>query len=146
MSPELLDPDQFGFRDSRPTKESDCYALGMVMYEVLSGWAPFTSDKDIIIPRKITEGERPRRPQGAEAAWFTDSLWRAVELCWSHQPEMRPTIEAIQKLLEGILMPPPSRIYYGTAKIHSYDELYLTTNNPRMFLISSSEASGSPFA
>ena len=34
MSPELLDPDQFGITDSRPTKQSDCYALGMVVYEV----------------------------------------------------------------------------------------------------------------
>ena len=34
MSPELLDPDQSGTTDRRPTKESDCYALGMVVYEV----------------------------------------------------------------------------------------------------------------
>ena len=33
-SPELLDPEQFGLTDSRPTKQSDCYALGMVVYEV----------------------------------------------------------------------------------------------------------------
>lgn len=34
MSPELLLPEQFGFTDTRPTKQSDCYALGMVIYEV----------------------------------------------------------------------------------------------------------------
>ena len=34
MSPELLDPDRFGIADCRPTKQSDCYALGMVVYEV----------------------------------------------------------------------------------------------------------------
>ena len=34
MSPELLDPDRYGLPDSRPTKQSDCYALGMVVYEV----------------------------------------------------------------------------------------------------------------
>jgi len=33
MSPELLDPDRFGI-NCRPTKQSDCYALGMVVYEV----------------------------------------------------------------------------------------------------------------
>jgi len=37
MSPELLDPDQYGLPDSRPTKQSDCYALGMVVYEVFVG-------------------------------------------------------------------------------------------------------------
>ena len=41
MSPELLDPGKFGLKDGCPTKESDCYALGMVIYEVLSGQAPF---------------------------------------------------------------------------------------------------------
>ena len=37
MSPELLEPDMFGIPQSegdRPTKQSDCYALGMVIYEV----------------------------------------------------------------------------------------------------------------
>jgi len=34
MSPELLDPDRFGITEPRPTKQSDCYAFGMVMYEV----------------------------------------------------------------------------------------------------------------
>ena len=37
MSPELLAPDQFGITDDRPTKQSDCYALGMVIYEVCAG-------------------------------------------------------------------------------------------------------------
>ena len=34
MSPELLDPEKFGLERCKPTKESDCYALGMVIYEV----------------------------------------------------------------------------------------------------------------
>ena len=33
MSPELLDLERFD-SDGRPTRESDCYALGMVIYEV----------------------------------------------------------------------------------------------------------------
>ena len=37
MSPELLDPERFEIpesEDNRPTRQSDCYALGMVIYEV----------------------------------------------------------------------------------------------------------------
>jgi len=37
MSPELLDPERFGMLESegnRPSRQSDCYALGMVIYEV----------------------------------------------------------------------------------------------------------------
>ena len=33
MSPELLDPLRFS-SNGMPTRESDCYALGMVIYEV----------------------------------------------------------------------------------------------------------------
>ena len=41
MSPELLDPERFGASDDRPTKQSDCYAFGMVVYEVRT---------DVIVP------------------------------------------------------------------------------------------------
>jgi len=34
MSPELLDPSRLDDPNPRPTKESDCFALGMVVYEV----------------------------------------------------------------------------------------------------------------
>ena len=37
MSPEILDPERFGIpksENNRPTRQSDCYALGMVIYEV----------------------------------------------------------------------------------------------------------------
>ena len=33
VSPELLDPEGYG-SDGRSTRESDCFALGMVVYEV----------------------------------------------------------------------------------------------------------------
>ena len=104
MSPELLHPDQYGLKDSRPTKESDCYALGMVIYEVLNGQAPFMPFKDYIVIRKVIEGERPERPGGAEGEWFTDDLWRMLNLCWETQPESRPGTEAVLKCLEEVSM------------------------------------------
>ena len=95
MSPELLYPDQSGLGDSRPTKQSDCYALGMVIYEVLSGKVPFAPFNRYIVMRKIMEGERPERPEGTEGVWFTDDLWRMLKLCWAAQPERRPRIAVV---------------------------------------------------
>lgn len=57
MSPELLNPAKFGLKDCLPTKESDCYALGMVIYEVLSGQAPFALFSTPIAMQKVIQGE-----------------------------------------------------------------------------------------
>jgi len=100
MSPERLDPSRFGFENSWPTKESDCYALGMVILEVLSGQVPFEGDWNCMSMLKVVEGKHPGRPQGAKGVWFTDELWRALEQCWSLRPRDRPTAEAIFEHLE----------------------------------------------
>ena len=102
MSPELLDPDQFGIKDSRPTKESDSYALGMVIFEVLSGHSPFRQFRDVIVMRMVLEGKRPERPNGPEQEWFTDDLWRVLTQCWESERETRPSIGDILKLLEQV--------------------------------------------
>ena len=59
MSPELIAPQRFGFKNSRPTKPSDCYALGMVIYETISGNLPFHEHTDLAVFAKVLEGERP---------------------------------------------------------------------------------------
>lgn len=40
MAPELLFPQQFGYTDSNPSKESDVYAFAMTAYQV---FPPFLS-------------------------------------------------------------------------------------------------------
>jgi len=102
MSRERLDPSRFGFKNSRPTKESDCYALGMVILEVLSGQVPFQGDRDILVIQRVVEGGRPGRPRGVEGVWFTDDLWGMLERCWSPEPDDRPTVEEVLGNLERI--------------------------------------------
>jgi len=101
MSPELLLPDAFGSKGCRPTRESDCYALGMVVYEVLSGQVPFALYKNTAIIFKVLYGGRPGRPRGAEGEWFTDDLWRVLELCWKHRPGDRISAKDVLLGLEG---------------------------------------------
>ena len=102
MSPELFDPEKFDLKDGRQTKHSDCYALGMVVYEVLSGRAPFSRRHDLVIIGAIIKGERPRRPRGEEGMWFTDGIWNVLERCWEPSPGDRPNIEVVLEVLEGI--------------------------------------------
>jgi len=120
MSPELLDPDQFGITDSRPTKQSDCYALGMVVYEVrwgcdlshphngltymrqvLCGHAPYS---DIMnggaVIKAIMDGRRPQKPEAAATLGFTDELWGIIRRCWSADADARPDVRTVLSHLD----------------------------------------------
>ena len=123
MSPELLDPERFGIpesEDNRPTRQSDCYALGMVIYEarssdhircgrqltggtqVLCGHHPYLEfESDIFVVHKIMEGVRPKKPEGAKRLGFSDELWKTVKQCWLEDRNARPGVGAILSSLNA---------------------------------------------
>ena len=134
MSPELLDPDMFGLERSRPTKEADCYALGMVIYEVLSGQAPFASSRGPVVIRKVLGGERPERPRGSGGMLFTDSIWRVMECCWEPQPGDRMSAKAVLlELGENPTPLRPSSDVDGGAGTDSEDQSDAIASDPGMF-------------
>ena len=95
MSPELIVPEEFGFEKYRATVSSDCYALGMVVYEVISGNIPFHKSTKFGASLKVLRGERPHRGSG-----FTESLWKMLEWCWTSHPDDRPNVESVLQCLE----------------------------------------------
>lgn len=98
MSPELLFPERFGLSTVSLTMESDCYALGMVVYEVLSGQQPFPQCSDATAVYGTLMGERPERPRGG---WFLDDTWEMLEQCWRYQPSDRPSLGVVLRCLQG---------------------------------------------
>ena len=102
MSPELFYPENFGLKDSRRTKHSDCYALGMVIWEVLSGQVPFPRCDVYAVVAKVSRGERPTRPQGAGGTWFTDGIWSMLKHCWTPRPGDRPQTGDVLLCLEEV--------------------------------------------
>jgi hypothetical protein len=100
MSPELLDPDiQVHLR----TTHSDCYAFGMVIYEVLDRRLPFYQYTDPAVFGKVVKGERPGRPRGPEGAVvFADDVWEVLGLCWAPLPQDRPGVKDVLKCLEKV--------------------------------------------
>jgi serine/threonine protein kinase len=102
MSPELFDPENFGLKDNRRMERSDCYALGMVVYEVLSGQLPFSCHASYAVVARVLKGQRPERPQGAEREWFGNGIWEVLERCWTPKPDKRPRIRDVLQRLEEV--------------------------------------------
>jgi len=95
MGPELIDPQRFDLKDSRPTNSSDCYALGMVVYETMSGHLPFHHHTDLTVFVKVLAGEHPTRGAG-----FGESLWEMLTRCWTPWPNKRPSIQDVLQCLD----------------------------------------------
>ena len=87
VGPELTAPQEFGLEASFPTKCFDCYSLGMVVYETITGNVPLYDDTDLMVAVKVSKGERPCRMVG-----FTEGLWKMLERCWASQPGERPSV------------------------------------------------------
>jgi len=89
MSPELLSGE-------KPTKGSDIYALGMVIYEVLTGWYPFYYLEDNWrVKAAVARGERPSKPVNARLLGFSDELSELLVRCWKKSPSDRPTLDEL---------------------------------------------------
>jgi len=141
MSPELLYPAKFGLKNNHPTAKSDVYALGMVVYEVLSGLAPFSTHRDPEVVFMVIGGERPERPQGEAGELFTDEIWEVLELCWKQQPNDRPNLKRVLSALEGEM--PPSDID-GEAETDTDDEQSVAYTEKEIDIESRSCTDGTP--
>ena len=135
MSPELIGPEGFGLKEGHPTKESDCYALGMLIYEVLTGETPFSLHSTALVIRKVLDGEHPERPEGKEGARFTDDLWRILGLCWKYQPGERTNAKVVLQCLERTsLLPRPSSDMERIVEIDTDESLDFIVIDSGMFL------------
>ncbi|TDL28706.1 kinase-like protein [Rickenella mellea] len=96
MAPELF------VEDNLVSKQSDIWAFGMVVLEVMTGEFPFCEIKgypQVILA--IHSNVRPARP-GKEAVerGLTDDLWRLLQECWAQKPVDRPTAASVLKSIE----------------------------------------------
>jgi len=123
MSPELLDPVRFG-SNSHLSRESDCYALGMVIYEILTGLPPFYHMLAYSPVVAVLSGERPEKPLNAESLGFSDVLWRLLQSCWSESRLMRPTA---QQLFDYLSFAAPSWVPPPVYPIILIDTLNVTS-------------------
>ena len=108
MAPELFLPTKFGLERGRPSKEADVYALGMTMYQVLTGKPPFRPTRKAAIIRAVISGERPAKPEDAEEIGMTEVVWNLLRECWREDRMTRPNISDILLWVDEIVSRPPT--------------------------------------
>ena len=91
-APEILHPASFGLEKGVPSKEADIYALGMTMYQVLTGQWPFYPKREAEVVLAVVSGKRPPKPENAEEIGMTEAVWELMSECWREDRAKRPEI------------------------------------------------------
>ena len=107
-TPEYMSPEQL--EGGVLTPASDIYALGIVMYEMVTGQRPFVADTPIASALQRIVGETPKSPREMKpdlpVAWD-----RVIMRCLSRHPERRFTdaSDLVRALDEGRSQASPTR-------------------------------------
>ncbi|KAG9044855.1 hypothetical protein FS837_007412 [Tulasnella sp. UAMH 9824] len=94
QSPEL-------WEDTPKSFESDVYAFGMTIVEVLTGEAPFRNlTNDVAVLRGVMLGERPAKiPTESSSGISYENVWDVASACWPTKPSDRISMsEAFQRI------------------------------------------------
>jgi len=103
LAPEVLDGENY-------TIESDAYAFGIIMWEIITCQIPWSGESVHSIVTLVRDGARPRIPnfwdvvdsQGKELAVFEDYR-ELMTKCWAQNPYDRPGFKAIVKILKDMV-------------------------------------------
>ncbi|MEU4688330.1 serine/threonine-protein kinase [Actinoplanes sp. NPDC023714] len=82
-TPHYMAPE--AFHGVTPSPATDVYALGVLLYELVSGHPPYRSDSIPELMRLHAEGQPERRPG------IPDPLWRIITMCLAGKPRNRPS-------------------------------------------------------
>lgn len=93
-TPHYMAPE--AFHGVTPSPATDVYALGVLLYELVSGQPPYMSDSVPELMRMHAEG-RPERRRG-----IPDELWKLIRSCLSAKPRQRPAAAALVRDLRQL--------------------------------------------
>ncbi|KAF9642474.1 kinase-like protein, partial [Thelephora ganbajun] len=96
MAPELFS------EGAKTSKETDMYAFGMVVYEVITGVRLYRDRRPFELPLLTTRGLRPPRPEDLETVGFGEGTWEFTEKCWNEDGRRRPTARGAAEHFERV--------------------------------------------
>ncbi|WP_328460543.1 serine/threonine protein kinase [Actinoplanes sp. NBC_00393] len=93
-TPHYMAPE--AFHGTTPSPATDVYALGVLLYELVSGEPPYSSDSIPDLMRMHAEGNPERRPG------IPDDLWQLITACLASKPRLRPSAAELVTALNGL--------------------------------------------
>lgn len=92
------------------TPASDCYSLGMLMFELVTRTTPFAAMQLHFIPLAVARNQRPAFPPRLSVAEDDAAAWRAlIERLWDKEPAMRPSLLEVLAYLVPLRRHSPER-------------------------------------
>jgi hypothetical protein len=81
---------------SKKAKAGDVYALGIILFEILTGQHPYIVSQYDVVLKNVMEGRRPVLPEGVQLPRGCQEL---MSSCWNADPAARPSFDEIKRRL-----------------------------------------------
>ncbi|GES80260.1 kinase-like domain-containing protein [Rhizophagus clarus] len=92
---EYVEPQCLKNIEYKKDKKSDIYSLGVLLWEISSGFPPFSGFSKDILYGYIKDGHREEPIEGAPIKYQ-----KLYQECWDDEPKSRPDIEKVYEILK----------------------------------------------